>query len=133
MKKAGLNLELLKKNKVGLAVVFGSKISKTSHPLSDIDVGIVFEDERLRKKDPVDVYGDIYEIFREYFDENKIDVVYLRDVPLSLQFKAISKGKTIYSVTPEFLANYKEEVMNRYFDFQHIENIFNRAFLGQKT
>lgn len=127
-----LTPKLLKKNKVGLVILFGSKVLKTTHPGSDIDIGVVFENENLRVKSPVNVYGDLYQIFGKAFNTPVPDIVYLREAPLSLQYKAISEGKVLYCKSPKFLADYKEEVMIRYFDFQFVENYFSRVFLGQK-
>jgi len=127
-----LNNKLLKKNKVGLVILFGSKATKTTHPGSDLDIGVVFEDESLKIKNPVEVYGDLYQIFSKAFNTANPDIVYLRDVPLSLQYKSISEGKILYCKSSKFLANYKEEVMIRYFDFQFVENCFKKVFLGQK-
>ncbi len=131
-KNLKLNTGLLKKNKVGLAVLFGSRADKTGHPGSDVDIGIVFENEKLRNENPLDVYGDLYQVFSKVFKTPNPDIVYLRETPLSLQFKAISEGKIIYQSSAKFSADYREEVMIKYFDFQFTENYFNKIFLGQK-
>jgi len=50
LKNIRLNEKLLKKNKEGLVIVFGSQVSGRMRPGSDIDVGIVFEDERIKSE-----------------------------------------------------------------------------------
>lgn len=52
---------------------------------------------------------------------------------MSLQFKAINEGKIIYQKSAKFSADYKEEVMIKYFDFQYVKNYFNKVFLGEKV
>lgn len=126
-----LNKNLLKKNRVGLVILFGSRISGPVHPGSDFDIGLVFEDEKLRRKKPVEVYGDLYEIFSNAFKIKNPDIVYLQEAPLSLQFKAINTGRIIYFSSLIFLANYKEKVMLQYFDFKPIEEYFQKVFLGK--
>ena len=132
LKKIKLNKNLLKKNKVGLIILFGSKITGPRRPGSDFDIGVVLKDENIRKESPLEVYGDLYQIFSKTFQIPNPDIVYLRETPLALQFRAINTGKVIYQSSAKFLADYKEEVMIRYFDFQFVENYFNKVFLGQK-
>lgn len=131
-KKLKLDTVLLKKNKVGLVILFGSMITKTAHPESDVDIGIVFENEKLRKKNPVNVYGDLYQVFSATFEIPNPDIVYLKETPLSLQFRAINEGEVIYQSSAKFSSDYREEVMIKYFDFQFMENYSNKIFLGQK-
>jgi len=128
-----LNAKPLKKNKVAIDFLFGSKITKTVHPGSDIDIGVVFEDEKLRIKKPSEVYGDLYQVFSKAFNTSAPDIVYLREAPLSLQFKAINEGKIIYQSSGKYLADYREEVMIKYFDFQFVEDCFNRVLLGKAS
>ncbi|MBU3924316.1 nucleotidyltransferase domain-containing protein, partial [Patescibacteria group bacterium] len=131
-KNIKLNKKFLKKNKVGLVIIFGSRVSGRAHTGSDIDIGVVFEDEKIKVENPLEVYGDLYEIFSKAFKTANPDIVYLREAPLSLQFKAIDEGVVIYETSAKFFADYKEEVMIKYFDFKFTENYFNRVFLNQK-
>ncbi|MBU3965614.1 nucleotidyltransferase domain-containing protein [Patescibacteria group bacterium] len=132
LKNLKLNRKLLKKNKVGLVIIFGSRVFGRAHPGSDIDIGIVFEDEKIKAKNPLEIYGDLYKIFSKAFKTANPDIVYLREAPLSLQFKAIDEGVVIYETSVKFFADYKEEVMIKYFDFKFTENYFNRVFLNQE-
>ncbi|MBU4339046.1 nucleotidyltransferase domain-containing protein [Patescibacteria group bacterium] len=132
LKNIKLNKKILKKNKVGLVIIFGSRVSGRAHTGSDIDIGIVFEDEKIKVKNPVEVYGDLYGVFSKAFKAANPDIVYLREAPLSLQFKAIDEGKVIYETSAKFFADYKEEVMIKYFDFKFTENYFNSVFLNQE-
>ncbi|MBU4141649.1 hypothetical protein KKE99_02130, partial [Patescibacteria group bacterium] len=56
----------------------------------------------------------------------------LREAPLSLQFKAMDEGVVIYEASNKSFADYKEEVMIKYFDFKFTENYFNSVFLNQE-
>jgi len=132
-KKLKLDIKLLEKNKVGLVLLFGSRITGTAHPESDIDIGIVFEDEKAKSRNPLDVYDDLYQISSSAFKVLNSDIIYLREAPLSLQSKAINEGKIIYQKSAKFSADYKEEVMIKYFDFQYVKNYFNKVFLGEKV
>lgn len=132
LKNVKLNKKILKKNSVGLVIVFGSRVSGGTHPGSDIDIGIVFENEKIKTEKPVEIYGDLYEIFSKAFKTANPDIVYLKEAPLNLQFKAIDEGILIYEASDKIFADYKEETMIKYFDFKFTENYFNRVFLGQE-
>jgi len=124
-----LNQRVLKSQQVGLALVFGSQITGAKHPKSDIDIGIVFSDNSHRKQNPVEVYGVLREEFIKRFKTKKIDIVYLEDSPLSLQYKAVRDGAVLYEASSSFFADYKEKVLKMYFDFKFVEDIFNQAIV----
>lgn len=124
-----LNEKLLKNLGVGLVLLFGSRIIGGVHPGSDIDVGIVFFDKKIQKGKPVEVYGSLYEEFSKSSKKETIDIVYLEETPLSLQYKAINDGVILYEKSPIFFADYKEKILLNYFDFKFFEDIFNSAFL----
>ncbi len=122
-----LNRERLLNCGVGIVVIFGSSVEGTSHSMSDIDVGVVFEDISYLKKDPLNTYGILYEEFTEKIGEN-IDIVYLHEAPLSLQFQAITEGIPLFYSSSEFFYDYKERVILLYLDFRFFEEIFDEAY-----
>lgn len=130
LKTMKFNAKLFQDLGVGLIVVFGSHISGGVHPNSDLDLGVVFFDSYRKRIDPVKVYGSLDEEFRNKFrSDNSIDIVYLEETPLSLQYRAVEDGVLLYEGRPCFFFDYKETVLKKYFDFKFFENIFNQAFL----
>jgi predicted nucleotidyltransferase len=124
-----LDSKMMERQGVGLVIVFGSRITGVLHPKSDVDIGIVFFDSTIKRKQPVEVYGTIYEELTKKLSVKNIDIVYLEESPLSLQYKAVNDGIVLYEVSPVFFADYKENVLKKYFDFKFFENIFNQAIL----
>ena len=86
-------------------------------------------DNNKRKEKPVEVYGTLREELVKKLKSDKIDIVYLEDTPLSLQYSALRDGVVLYAVSPSFFANYKEKVLKMYFDFKFVEDIFNQAIV----
>jgi len=123
-----INERVMKKHGVTLAVLFGSQITGGKHPGSDVDIGVLFKDDNIVKKNPVEVYSDLQAEFSRHFEDGEIDIVYLKDTPLSLQNKVINDGIVLYEMSPVVFANYREKIMNHYFDFKFFENIINKAF-----
>ena len=117
-----------------IVFLFGSTITLTQTPLSDIDIGVVFKDFKRIKSDIGKFYGQIFSLFLDEFkiEEEKLDLVFLQEAPLSLQYRAITEGEILYCQDPEFLANYKEYVLKYYFDFQPVEKEFYQALIKAK-
>lgn len=130
--KIKLNEKKLQSLGVGLVVLFGSKITGAEHPGSDFDIGIIFKDEKFRKAKPVEAYGRLFEEFSRGYGTDKIDIVYLQEAPLSLQYKAIRDGIVLYHISPTFYADYKEYVLKNYFDFKFFEDIFQKAIFNAR-
>lgn len=120
---------MLEKHGVSLVLLFGSQVTGLTHPGSDIDIGVVFFDKTDLKNNPVEVYDDLRREFAKKFKTQSIDLVYLEETPLSLQFSAVSDSKILYQSSQTTFADYKERVLNYYFDFKFTENIFNQALI----
>lgn len=109
-------------------LIFGSAADGTFHKGSDIDFAVLFKDRTLLLKEPVNVYGEIYsEISKNY--RGNLDIVYLHEAPLSLQFNAVTEGKLLFCADIEFFYEYKDRIVMQYLDFKYFENIFNEALV----
>lgn len=113
---------------VGLIILFGSRATNAQHSKSDVDIGIVFH-KPPRPKDAVSIYDALYSLFQKKYPGKTIDIVYLHETPYKLQFRAMAEGRVLYRSSYEFEADWKEQVMKRFFDFAFIDKIFEKAFL----
>lgn len=118
---------VFKKYGVKIIYLFGSHVRGEKTPLSDVDVGIVFGDICLKNNDPITVFTELYEVFKLYLkiQNQKIDLVYLQETPLSLQMGVIQNGKVIYSESEEFRTDYEEYVMRHYMDWKYEDDLYN--------
>jgi predicted nucleotidyltransferase len=118
-----------KLNDSGIAVVyiFGSSATGLKHKKSDIDIGIVFENGV--PPSPLVTYTKLYELFSEIFPAKEIDIVFLEDAPLSLQFEAIKYGKVLYEKDTNLRLDYEEKTMLKYADFLPLEEEMERTIL----
>lgn len=133
-KEINFNFSDKKLKNLGVATVylFGSQAEGAAKIYSDFDFGIllknpkVLADFKKRKK----IYDELYDIFSGKIKRLvNIDIVFLQDVYLQLQYHAISRGKIIYEADPKFSADYKEKVIEKYADFAPIRKEFQRAVL----
>jgi predicted nucleotidyltransferase len=124
--------DVMKRHGVTLAVVFGSQVTGSRHPGSDVDVGVLFSNPEIIRKNPVEVYDDLRRAFAHHFGDRNIDIVYLQEAPLSLQYKAARDGEALFESTRAAFADFKEQAMKKYFDFKYFEDIFNAPLLGAR-
>lgn len=121
-----LPVNKLEEHKVGIVYLFGSTVYNIESTLSDVDIGVVFTDITILK-DSLSLYNKIGDIFYEVLKpEKEIDLVFLQETALTLQYNVICEGKIIYEVSPEFRANYEEKVINEYLDFRRVNDYFNK-------
>jgi len=128
--KIEFDVGILNKCGVGAVIIFGSHVEGTAHPDSDIDVGVVFENFKPLKAMPVEVYGLLHEEFTKKIGEN-IDIIYLHETPLSLQFNAVTEGIPVFYTSASFFYDYKERIILLYLDFRYFEKIFDGVLLQQ--
>lgn len=128
------NLPQKKLEELGVSVVylFGSQAEGTAKNSSDFDFGILLKNPKIlfdfkeRKK----IYDNLYDIFSGQIKQLvNIDIVFLQDVYLQLQYHTISRGKIIYEKDPKISADYKEKIIEKYADFAPIRKEFHKAIL----
>lgn len=116
-----------KLDQLGIAIVylFGSKATGRESPISDIDIGVVLKNAPS-VKDARDIYQKLYELFTEIYPSEKLDIVFLQDASLPLQYSAICEGRILFEADPIFTADFKHYVMNQYLDFRSILDYFDK-------
>lgn len=133
-KMTDFNLPKKKLEKLGVIGIylFGSQAQGVSGALSDFDFGILLENPEIlrdiekRKK----IYDELYDIFSGQIKKLcDIDIVFLQDVYLQLQYHAVSQGKIIYQKAPKILEDYKEKLIEQYADFAPLRREFHKAIL----
>lgn len=108
--------------------LFGSEAEKTNAVNSDIDIGILLKNKKqLEDTRPLynAVYSELARVFKPTF-LRELDIVFLRNAPLTLQYEAITKGKVIYEEDPVQRADYEEMVVNQYMDFKPVLEYFDK-------
>jgi uncharacterized protein len=115
----------LRKLRVSIVYLFGSRAIGRTSRLSDVDIGIVLKKSPY-EEDTRALYHSLYEIFTEIYPASKLDIVLLQTAPLSLQYSAIKDGKIIYEEDLKFTADYEELVIKQYLDFRPLLDFFDR-------
>lgn len=125
---------------ISIIYLFGSRAQGKVHPLSDVDIGVVFENPKKYKDNTMKPYLKLYDIFtdvlpkkylRQRFKmrEHEFDIVFLQFVPIRLQFKAIKNSKVLYEKNKEKRLNYEEHIMERYCDLKYFYDLSHKHLL----
>lgn len=112
--------EISKYDFVDAIIIFGSYSTNTQKPLSDLDVCVFF-----KKNTP---YKEKREVLSYATDE--LDISSFENLPLSLQFNILTKGRVFYSKID--LSDLKIKITNQWFDFRvGLNKMYkNRGFRG---
>jgi predicted nucleotidyltransferase len=114
--------------RLGIAIIylFGSKVTGGSSRLSDIDIGVVFKNSSFISESRK-LYNDLFVLFSELYPKSKIDIVFLQEVPFTLQYSAVKNSKILFEEDPIFTADYEYGVMNQYLDFRPFLDFFDQV------
>lgn len=126
--------QVLKKHNIALAYIFGSQKEKAfeileskrvpiDDPLTDIDLGVVFNFnlEKIRGKHKL--YSALYNELSDIFEPYPLDLVFLEECHSIFQMEAI-EGICVYKVSEEFKDNYEMAILRRYPDFKYFYDKF---------
>lgn len=86
-------------------------------PLADIDVGVVFLKRPLSPDERIKLYGRLYSELSEVFLPCKLDLIFLQEAGVILQFEAIN-GILVYSFDDDKRLEYEEQVIKFYQDWK---------------
>lgn len=119
-----------KKMGINTIYLFGSQAQGYTHPMSDIDIGVVFDKPEKYKDKTMPAYLKLYDIFTDVFPERKqIDIIFLQLTGLSLQFNAVKSGQVLYEADQEHRFKYQEDVFKKYADFKYFYDMQYNAIL----
>jgi len=86
-------------------------------PLADIDVGVVFLKRPSSSEERIKLYGRLYSELSEVFLPCKLDLIFLQETGVILQFEAIN-GILVYSFDDDKRLEYEEQVIKFYQDWK---------------
>jgi predicted nucleotidyltransferase len=101
----------------------GSFDTRYHTPLSDIDFAVISRNE-MKFNEQAKVLSD----FMEILHTDNVDIIFLPGAGLPMQHKVLSNGRLLYNRDPIFLANFIEQTIKLYCDFQIDLNQFYRDY-----
>jgi predicted nucleotidyltransferase len=123
--KYGVRIAYLFGSQKEAGTIFLSGKTAEIDTASDLDIGVVFG--RLPEY-RFTIYGDLFADLSDFFSPFTIDLVFLQETEVLLQFEAI-KGICIYCDEETFLDDYEEMTMKRAADLAYKKTEFEKDFL----
>lgn len=102
------------KDSVSLAYLFGSTVRGDTGRLSDVDIGILL-DENLAKKDRFYLELILMSEIAALIKKNKIDLIVLNEAPLLLAYNIIKNGIILKSNEVERV-KFETKILSKYMD-----------------
>ena len=121
----------LKELNVDVVYLFGSYAENVQHSLSDLDIGIVLQNEEQLRQNSFERYNEFYDLFTEVFSQfdSELDIVFLNTAPLELQFDVVRHGKVLFEISQEERLSYEDRIQMLSMDFHPLLQEMNAAVL----
>ncbi|HKI05566.1 MAG TPA: nucleotidyltransferase domain-containing protein [Thermoanaerobaculia bacterium] len=114
------------------AWIFGSYGTPYQTPLSDLDLALLYRQDKLPDSDEL---GRLYLEIPEILNEEDVSITILNRAPILFQFRAVKTGQRLVCRDPIALADFVEFVISRHSDFevygQKLAEEFGEAILEQ--
>jgi len=113
------------KDSVIFAYLFGSSVTKTFTPMSDIDIAVYLSPNVNKSEEQLDLIGSLMLILKT----DNIDLVILNTAPLTLKARIILNKEILIDKSPFLRHSFESLVLRQHYDFSIKEtNIFERRF-----
>lgn len=117
---------IFEKTPVLFAYLYGSHAKGSSHPFSDLDVGIYVED--LDKRSCLDLELSLALLIDENLNHTvQSEVRVLNHLPLTVKGRVLRDGELIYSKDELNRVDFETQVRKAYFDFLPVIHAHERA------
>jgi predicted nucleotidyltransferase len=114
---------------VKLAYLFGSQAQGNTGPLSDYDVGVLFDGGQ----DAVSQRARLTHELTAVLGTDRVDVVPLNDAPIELAYAVIAQGYLIYQRDVATRVEYEAQVMSRYGDYLPVLRAQRSSLLNEEN
>jgi predicted nucleotidyltransferase len=108
--------------------VFGSLARGELKPLSDLDFGILL-DNQLSKIERFRKHIDLAVKFSKLINTDEIDIIILNDAPMRFIRKVLTTGKLVFERDRKALVDLCDRNSKMFLDFKYFVDDFNRTFL----
>jgi len=112
--------------------LFGSKITGFARKDSDLDVAVRFQNGLPMAAERGKIYGNIFADLTSVFGKEKVDLSFIEEAPLHLQFKIVSQGELIFSQEKIKSLNFLEKIVNQYRDYKFFIDEYFQGVLARK-
>jgi hypothetical protein len=125
IKKRNINIEEIKdkvsryfstRPEIKIGYIFGSRAKGKKNKLSDIDIAILTDEEKVPKDVPYGYKAKVIADLMSILKTGKVDLVILNESPLFLCFRVIHDSLILYSQDEKKRIDFEVKIMSRYLD-----------------
>ncbi len=121
---------LLAETPVRFAYLFGSHVTGTARPDSDVDVALLL-DEHIRPDDYLEVTLELARALASASGLGNLDAVVLNDAPLTLRGRVLRSRVVLFSADEPGRVEYESRTLREFTDFDYHASRLDRELLGQ--
>lgn len=108
---------LFKSSRVKLAYAFGSSVHGKTDIFSDVDIGVVFG-KVFSFNRKLKLYSHLTDTLEQHLQCKPVDVIFMDEVPMELQFEIITTGRLLFSEKESFRVSYETAIQRQFMDFK---------------
>jgi len=101
---------------IKVGYIFGSRAKGEGGKLSDIDIGILIDEDKVPKDVPYGYKAKVIAELMNILKTEKVDLVILNESPLFLCFRIIHDGVILYSKDEKKRVDFEVKIISRYLD-----------------
>lgn len=121
--------EQLSSLSIAAVYLFGSAAEGKSHPLSDLDLGVLLRRDPQRRVDFNLLYIALYDLFTEVFPQKSLDIVFLERAGLEIAFDAVANGQILFERSRDERLELEQRITLLYADFRPLLSEFDSGVL----
>lgn len=114
------------RDEVSALYLFGSTVQDRETKDSDIDIAVLINEKRLKRKNFDHLKNDYYNA-SPTFSLRPVDIVILNTASPFLKHRVLKTGKILFDRNKKLRVNFTARAIIEYIDFRPIEEIFNKA------
>jgi len=118
--------KLSERNDVSAIYLFGSRALQLADEMSDIDIAILFKDDKLTFDEELQLLNEINSILRT----DEVSLVILNKAPLVIRNGVIKGAKVLYSADDNARLMFEEKTMKQYMDFKYYLDDYDKEFMA---
>ena len=114
------------REEVSALYVFGSLANGRETKESDIDIAVLVDEKKLKRKN-FELLKRRYYAASPYFSLRPVDIVLLNTAPPFLKHQVLKTGKILFDRNRKLRVRFTAQAITEYLDFKPIQDIYMKA------
>lgn len=117
-------------DEVSALYIFGSFAKSKKTGESDIDIAVIVDESKLKKRD-FELLKKKYYAASPTFSMRSVDIVILNTAPPFLKYQVLKTGRVLFDRNRKLRVRFTTNTIIEYLDFKYIEDIFLKAVVNK--